>query len=260
MSSVFPNDLLAGKSAFISGGTSGVGLGIAEGLAAHGARVVIFGRDEKKAERAAKMMRDTGGKASHQAGDVRNPENVEAALSAAVEAHGPLDIVVACAAGNFLASASDLSPNGFKSVVDIDLLGTFNTFRLAFPKLRTPGASLIAILAGQATHPVPMQAHACAAKAGVAMLIKCLALEWGPHGIRVNGLTPGPVDATEGMRRLLPENAREAFLSKLPMRRMATIEEIAQAALYLCSDAATYVSGTALEVDGASQWATAMAD
>ena len=117
---------------------------------------------------------------------------------------GELDILVSGAAGNFPALANDMSPNGFKSVVDIDLLGSFHVLRSAFPYLTKPGASVINISAPQAFVPMPMQSHVCAAKAGVDMLTRTLALEWGPYGIRINSISPGPIADTEGMRRLAP--------------------------------------------------------
>jgi NAD(P)-dependent dehydrogenase (short-subunit alcohol dehydrogenase family) len=250
----FNPEMLRGKAALISGGTSGIGLGIAMAFAAHGAKVAVVGRDLAKAEAAAAGI---GEGALAFSADVRDFAAVEAAVGAAADAFGPLDIVVAGAAGNFLAPAAGMSANAFKSVVDIDLLGTFNVFRAAHGRLNKPGASLIAILAGQAFRPMQLQAHACAAKAGVAMLVKCLALEWGPEGVRVNGLTPGPVEGTEGMARLLPKAFETQFLEALPLGRMQRLDEIVAGALFLASDAASYVTGAALDCDGGSNLARA---
>src|SRR6185295_16943320 len=113
------------------------------------------------------------------------------------------------AAGNFVAPALGMSANGFKTVVDIDLMGTFHVFRASFAFLRRPGASLIAITAPQAVRPSMFQAHVCSAKAGINMLTKCLAMEWGPAGVRVNAISPGPIADTEGMRRLAPSAEAE---------------------------------------------------
>jgi len=146
-----------------------------------------------------------------------------------------------------------MSPNGFKSVVDIDLLGTFNTCRLAFDHLRKPGAVVIAISANQARIAYPLQSHVCAAKAGVEILIRTLAMEWGPLGIRANCITPGPTDDTEGMRRLAPtEEARARVVAAVPLGRMGTAREIADVAVFLCSDAAAYVTGAVYHCDGGS--------
>jgi len=130
-----------------------------------------------------------------------------------------------------------MSANGFKAVIDIDLLGTFNTCRAAYAHLTKPGASVISISANHATHPYAMQAHVCAAKAGVNLLTETLAIEWGPEGIRANVITPGPIDDTEGMRRLAPtEEIRRHVVNSVPVRRLGTRQDIANLAIFLCSD------------------------
>jgi NAD(P)-dependent dehydrogenase (short-subunit alcohol dehydrogenase family) len=176
---------------------------------------------------------------------------VEEVVQKFADAHVTIDVLVSGAAGNFLARADQLSPNGFKAVVDIDLLGTFNVARAAYSRLTRPGASVINISAPQALIPMAYQVHACAAKSGVDMITRTLALEWGPEGIRVNSVMPGPVDGTEGMARLAPsDEARREVIDSVPLRRMATLEDIADACLFLASDAARYVSGAVLPVDG----------
>jgi NAD(P)-dependent dehydrogenase (short-subunit alcohol dehydrogenase family) len=126
-----------------------------------------------------------------------------------------------------------MSANGFKAVIDIDVLGTFNTCRAAYAHLRKPGAVVISISANHAQVAYPMQSHVCAAKAGVELLSKTLALEWGPAGVRVNCITPGPTDDTEGMSRLAPtEEARLATIESVPLRRMGTKDEIADVAIF----------------------------
>jgi len=144
-----------------------------------------------------------------------------------------------------------MSANGFKAVIDIDVLGTFNTCRAAYAHLRKPGAVVISISANHAQVAYPMQSHVCAAKAGVELLSKTLALEWGPAGVRVNCITPGPTDDTEGMSRLAPtEEARLATIESVPLRRMGTKDEIADVAIFLCSDAGAYVTGSVYHCDG----------
>jgi NAD(P)-dependent dehydrogenase (short-subunit alcohol dehydrogenase family) len=144
-----------------------------------------------------------------------------------------------------------MSANGFKAVVDIDLLGTFNTCRAAFEHLKRPGASIINISATQAFTPMPMQAHVCAAKAGVDMLTKCLAIEWGPDGVRVNSIAPGAVADTEGMNRLAPTpEIKKQVARGIPLKRFATKDEIADLALFLCSDAASFITGAVVVCDG----------
>ena len=253
MSNVFGRQLLAGKVAFVTGGGSGIGLAMAARFAEHGAKVMLAGRRPEVLASAAGSIAEAGGVAETVALDVRDYGAVEAALRRTHEEFGPVDIVLAAAAGNFPAPVVGMSANGFKSVIDIDLLGTFNAMRAAHQFLHKPGASLLAISAGHATSPVPMQAHVCAAKAAVEMLMKCLALEWGPDGIRANCITPGPTADTEGMRRLAPTAEAEGRVkAKVPLRRYGTKDELADLALYLCSDSAAYLTGGVYNCDGGS--------
>ena len=186
------------------------------------------------------------------AADVRDYTALEGGLASAVERFGRLDILVNSAAGNFLAPAAGLSANGFKAVIDIDLNGTFNACRAAFAHLSARGGSILSITATQAWVPTPLQCHAGAAKAGIAKLTQDLALEWGASNIRVNALAPGPIAGTEGMRRLAPIDAsdRGQFERALPLKRWGTVDEIADAALFLVSPAASFITGTTLVVDG----------
>ena len=249
--SVFGEMQLRGKSALVTGGGSGINLAIAKRFAEHGAKVALVGRTKEKLDAAASEIRAAGGVAAGYPADVREYEVLAAAIKSAREEHGPLDIVVCGAAGNFPAPALGMSANAFKSVVDIDLLGTFNTCRAAFEHLRRPGASIVSISAMQAFTPTPLQAHVCAAKAGVDMLTKCLAIEWGSEGVRVNSIAPGAVDETEGMKRLAPTlEIRSAFMKSVPLKRFATKEEIADLALFLCSDAAQFITGSIMVCDG----------
>ncbi|MCK9543174.1 MAG: SDR family oxidoreductase [Novosphingobium sp.] len=245
--------ILANKVAFIAGGSSGINLGVALGFAQAGAKVALISRSPEKIEAAAQGLRDAGHDAIGMAADVRDFAAVDAAMQKAVETFGPIDIVLSGAAGNFVAPANELSANGFKTVVDIDLLGTFNVFRASYPHLRKPGASLIAITAGQAVKPMKNQIHACAAKAGVNMVTKCMALEWGPDGVRVNGISPGPIADTEGMRRLTPTAASEAaYKQTIPLGIYGEKRDIADLAVFLCSDHARYITGAVIECDGGS--------
>src|SRR6185437_7809616 len=204
MTNPFRENLLAGKAAVVAGASSGINLQIATRFAQAGARVAIFSRSEEKIQAAAAGIRALGGEATGFAQDVRDYAGVAATLASAATAYGPFDIVVSGAAGNFVAPALGMSANGFRTVVDIDLNGTFNVFRACYDLLKRPGASLIAITAGQAVNPSMFQAHVCAAKAGINQLIRVLAMEWGPTGVRVNGISPGPIANTEGMARLAP--------------------------------------------------------
>lgn len=253
MNDAFKPDVLANKTVFVAGGSSGINLGIAEHFARSGANVALLSRSPEKIAAAAKGINDAGGTAIGIAADVRDFGAVDAALKQTKERFGEIDIVISGAAGNFVAPALGMSANAFKTVIDIDLLGTFNVFRAAHAYLRTPGASLIAITAGQAVNPTMLQIHACAAKAGVNMVVKVLAMEWGSQGIRVNGISPGPIADTEGMRRLgsTPE-IEQRIKSRIALRDYGTKRDIADVALFLCSENARYITGTIIDCDGGS--------
>jgi len=249
--SIFRDQVLKGKTAFITGGGSGICQRTAERFAEHGAKVMLVGRKQEKLDAAAAGIRSRGGVALAHAADVRDYNGVSAALQATRDQFGEIDIVVCGAAGNFPAPVLGMSANGFKAVVDIDLLGTFNTCRAAYEHLRKPGASVIAISASFAFQPTAMQAHVGAAKAGIDIFIKTLAIEWGPSGVRCNCITPGPTDDTEGMRRLAPDDAARARVERsVPLRRFGTKDELADLALFLSSGAACYITGGIYLCDG----------
>ena len=247
----FVKGLLEHRVAFVAGGTSGINLAIARALVDYGAHVGVFSRNPERVEAAVRDLSKGGSTVDGYVGDVREYASVERAVAAHSAKHGPLDIVVSGAAGNFLCPAGELSSNGFRTVVDIDLNGTFNVMRSAYPLLRRPGASIINISAPQSTEAYFGQAHVSAAKAGVDMLTRSLAVEWGREGIRVNAIVPGPILDTEGMARLAAsEEIRQAWLQANPMRRFGEGREVANLALFLCSEAASYVNGAIVHCDG----------
>ena len=251
MTSIFQPRLLDGKTVFVTGGSSGIGLRIAERFAEHGACVMLAARNQDKLDSAKASIEANRGIVGAVAIDVRDYAAVQHAIARTRAEFGPIDIVVAAAAGNFPAPALGMSANGFKAVIDIDLLGTFNTLRAAYEHLVRPGASVLAISAAHAAMPIAHQSHVCAAKAGVELLIKTLALEWGPEGVRCNCLTPGPTADTEGMRRLAPTaEAEDRVRATVPLRRFGSKDELADLALFLCSDAATYITGATFVCDG----------
>jgi NAD(P)-dependent dehydrogenase (short-subunit alcohol dehydrogenase family) len=251
MASIFRDRLLSGKTAFVTGGGSGIGQRMAERFAEHGANVMLVGRKQEKLDTAASAIRSSGGTAATSSVDVRDYPAVEAALQKTRDEFGEIDILVCGAAGNFPAPVLGMSANGFKAVIDIDLLGTFNTCRAAYAHLRKPGATIISISASHASMPIANQSHVCAAKAGVDLLTRTLAIEWGPAGIRANCITPGPTDDTEGMRRLAPTpEIRRKVEDAVPLRRFGTKDELADLALFLCSDAAAYITGAIYVCDG----------
>lgn len=240
-----------GRTIFVAGGTSGINLGIAEAYAAAGARVAVLSRSPDKVEAAVARLKSLGAAAQGFAADVRDYDAVAAALDVVASDWGLIDVVVSGAAGNFLAPAEKLSANAFKTVIDIDLLGTFNVVRAAHQHLRKPGAAVLNITAPQSWLPTPYQAHACAAKAGIDQLTRTLAMEWGSAGVRVNAIAPGPIADTEGIRRLAPTAAVEkAMLASVPCGRYGNKLDIARAAMWLCSEDASYITGVILPVDG----------
>lgn len=249
--SVFQPGILRGKVAFIAGGTSGINLEIARTLAEYGAKVAVLSRSEDKVKAAVAELERLGPGAAGFSGDVRDFAAVDGAVKGAVAALGPLDIVVSGAAGNFVCPAAKLSSNAFKAVMDIDLLGTFHVLRAAYDVITKPGGVMINISAPQSTVAQWGQAHVSAAKAGIDMLTRSLALEWGPEGIRVNGIIPGPIDGTEGMSRLTPTpESRRAAESGIPLGRYGRMREVGEMALFLSTPAASYVTGTMMYCDG----------
>lgn len=244
-------DVITGRCALVTGGGSGIGARIAEHLAAAGARVALVGRTQAKLDSVTAAIAGRGGESAGFAADVRDYDALSAAIGAACARFGPLGVVVCAAAGNFPAPAARMSANAFRSVVDIDLLGTFNTCRAAYEHLVRPGASVVTISAPQAVHPMPLQAHVCAAKAGVDMLTRTLAIEWGAEGIRVNGVMPGAVDETEGMARLAPtQSDRDRLARRIPLGRLGSRDEIAETVLFLCGAPARYITGAIIPCDG----------
>ena len=253
---LFADGILEGHVAFVTGGGTGITGGVARALAESGAKVALVSRSLEHLEPAAKAINDARGASSKRgeafavAADVRKPDEIEKAIAATVERFGKIDIVVNGAAGNFLCKAEELSPNGFGTVVDIDLKGTFNVCRASFEELKKHGGQILNISATLHYLGTPMQLHVSAAKAGVDALTRNLAVEWGRHGIRVNAIAPGPIGDTEGMKRLVPEPIKEKLKQRIPLGRFGMIADIENAAVFLCSDAANYINGAVLVVDG----------
>ncbi len=242
----------SGRHAVVFGGTTGINLGIAQAFAAAGADVTVVSRKQANVDAAVATL---GARGFGTVADVRDEASVRAALAAAHDKHGPIDVLVSGAAGNFLADVNSMSSNAFKVVVDIDLVGSFHVARHAFEHLRKPGASVLFISAPQAVVPMPWQAHVGAAKAGIDQFARVLALEWGAAGVRVNAISPGPIAGTEGMKRLAPQGPEGDALVRamVPLGRMGTPRDIAHLAMFLGSDAAAYLSGTVIACDGGAQ-------
>jgi NAD(P)-dependent dehydrogenase (short-subunit alcohol dehydrogenase family) len=252
--SPFRADLLDGEVALVTGGATGLGLEIARLLGRHGARVAICSRKEVNLEAAVAALRQLGIEAIYGVCDVRRPDEVTAVVEHVLRAYGRLDVVVNNAAGNFPVPISDLSPNGFKAVVDIDLLGTFNVSKAAYDLwLREHGGAVVNISAAIQYRGMALQAHVVSAKAGVDALSRACAIEWGPDGVRVNVVAPGAMSGTEGVKRITGDNQHRT--AQNPLRRPGSTTEVAEAVLFLASDAASYVTGATLVVDGGG-WLT----
>ncbi|KAL9835913.1 peroxisomal 2,4-dienoyl-CoA reductase [(3E)-enoyl-CoA-producing]-like isoform 1-T1 [Geothlypis trichas] len=251
-------DLLQGQVAFITGGGSGIGFRIAEIFMRHGCRTVIASRNlQRVAEASKKLVAATGQQCLPLCIDVRQPQTIAAAVDEALQQFQRIDILINGAAGNFLCPASALSFNAFKTVMDIDTLGTFNTSKVLFEKyFRDHGGVIVNITATLSYRGQALQVHAGAAKAAIDAMTRHLAVEWGPSNIRVNSLAPGPISGTEGFRRLGGKFAEKSNqLSVIPLQRAGNKTEIAHSALYLASPLSSYVTGTTLVVDGGS-WLT----
>lgn len=238
-----------GKTIFVTGGGSGINFGIARNFASQGANITICSRNQERLDAAATELRKQGGKVLAVSADVRNADEVSAAFEKSKDMLGPADVVVAGAAGNFPCAAEKLSSNGFKTVVEIDLLGSFNTARFAFDQLKETRGSILFISAGQSFLPYMHQVHVGAAKAGIDNMMRNLALEWGRFGIRSNSIAPGFIGDTEGTKRVAGAAVSE-ILRNTPLSRLGTVDDIGQMAVFLASPFASFVTGAVVVVDG----------
>jgi NAD(P)-dependent dehydrogenase (short-subunit alcohol dehydrogenase family) len=246
-----PADDFAARVALVTGGGTGLGRAIALELARRGAKVAVVGRRREPLDETVALLEGPGFAIQC---DVREPEAIAVAFDEAERALGPLTTLVNNAAGNFLVQAEDLSPNGWRAVVGIVLDGTFFCSRELGRRVIVRGgdnAQIVNIVATYAWTGGPGTVHSAAAKAGVVNMTRTLAVEWAPHGIRVNAIAPGPVETEETRKRLWPDDAvREALLRKIPLRRFGREDEVARACAYLVSDEASYVTGDVLTMDG----------
>ena len=262
-SRVFAPRILEGRTALVTGGGSGIGLGIAGCLGAAGARVAIASRSLEKLEASAERLRAAGIETLALEANVREPDSIRNAVLATAEGFGSVDILVNNAAGNFYAPSESLSPNGWRAVVETDLYGTFFSSQAVFPFMSDAGyGRIVSISMTLHYRGWPQMAHACAAKAGIDALTRTLALEWAEHGITVNAVAPGPIP-TEGVRKAFtPPNdeapdpfalrrATEEFAKEvIPLGRMGDPEDIGNMVTYLVSPAADWVTGAIFVVDG----------
>lgn len=260
--SVWKPDLFKGKVVFVTGGAGTICKVQTEAMILLGANAAIVGRNQKKTDEAAAELARArpGAKVVLCANtDVRLVQSLKAAADKCVAELGRIDYVIAGAAGNFLADFNHLSSNAFKLVIEIDLLGSYNTVKACFDELRKNKGAIIFVLATLHYYGVPFQCHVGAAKAGVDALSNALAVELGPLGIRSNCIAPGPIAETEGLARLVPD--LDAFIGRIPVQRLGKTQDIAELTVYLFSEAASYVTGTIQVVDGGSwHMGTSMGD
>jgi peroxisomal 2,4-dienoyl-CoA reductase len=264
---IFRDDLLAGQVGIVTGGATGIGLGISSTLAQLGMHVVLASRKPENLQPAVEAITAAGGKASAVAVDVRDQARVQAMAREVHETHGRIDLLVNNAAGNFYKKSEDLSENAWKSVIEIDLYGTFFCTQAVFPYMKAQGGGRV-VSTSMTLHyrGWPLMAHATAAKAGVDALTKTLALEWAEHGIRINAIAPGPIP-TEGVRKAFTpppgapvpdlfsvEKAMDAFAKgAIPLKRWGTPDDIGQMVAYLASPAGDWITGAIFVIDG-GEW------
>uniref|UniRef100_A0A8C7XIM3 Peroxisomal 2,4-dienoyl-CoA reductase [(3E)-enoyl-CoA-producing] n=1 Tax=Oryzias sinensis TaxID=183150 RepID=A0A8C7XIM3_9TELE len=259
---IYSPDLLKDQVAFITGGGSGIGLRIAEIFMRHGCDTIISSRNLDKLKEAAKKLSAVSGRRCLPlCVDVRQPDSIAAAVDEALAQFGRIDILINNAAGNFLCPASALSFNGFKTVLEIDTLGTFNTSKVLYEKwFKDHGGNIVNISATLQYRGQALQVHAGSAKAANDAMTKHLAVEWGPNGVRVNAVAPGPISGTEGYRKLGgPIGEAAGVFQSIPLQRAGNKTEMAHCVLFLASRASSYTTGAILVADGGA-WLTSAND
>ncbi|ART76148.1 2,4-dienoyl-CoA reductase [Sutcliffiella horikoshii] len=245
------------KVVIVTGGSSGMGKYMALKFAQEGYNVVITGRDLDRLAQAKEEIQGHDGEVLTVQMDVREPEHVERMVKLTDEAFGRIDVLVNNAAGNFICPAEKLSVNGWKSVIDIVLNGTFYCSSAVgnYWMQRNVKGSMINMVATYAWNAGAGVVHSAAAKAGVLSLTRTLAVEWGTkYGIRVNAIAPGPIERTGGADKLMQsEEEAKKVAESVPLKRFGTPEEIAELAFFLSSEKAAYINGECVTMDG-GQW------
>jgi len=250
----FRKDLLSGKTTIITGGGTGLGRSMALRLAGLGAKVGIVGRRKEPLEETVAAIRQAGGQAALAPGDIREPEAVARAFDTLEGELGPANQLVNNAAGNFLAASEDLSPNGFNSVVQIVLYGSFHCTREIGRRLieRQQKGEILSIVTSYAQTGSAFVLPSAVAKAGVLAMMRSLAVEWATYGIRLNAVAPGPFPTEGAFSRLMPGSEMEKQARRrIPSRRFGEHWELTNLVAYLMSDASPYQTGDLVTIDGA---------
>jgi len=251
---VFKDDIFKGKVLFCTGGGSGICKGMTESIMRHGASGFIVGRTlDRLVKSAGELEKATGSRCGYAAADVRSPATLKEAVAKCIAQFGRIDFVICGAAGNFLAPISGLSENAFKTVLEIDTLGTYNTIKATLPHTRSTRGAYIHVSATLHYRGTPYQAHVSSAKAAVDALSNVLAAEEGPRGVRSNVIAPGPIADTEGYERLSAGSAEDmlkAAAARVPLQRFGAVADIANAAVFLFSEAGNWITGQRIAVDG----------
>ncbi|KAG8877855.1 hypothetical protein FRB97_002964 [Tulasnella sp. 331] len=254
--SVFKADVFKGKVLFCTGGGSGICKTMTESVMRHGASATIVGRNLERITASAKELSEkTGQRCMYAQADVRNSEQLYAAVQKTIDTFGKIDFVICGAAGNFLAPIDGLSEKGFRTVLEIDTLGTYSTIKATLPHIRKTHGSYVHISATLHHSGTPYQAHVSAAKAAVDALSNVLAVEEGPRGVRSNVIAPGPIGETEGMKRLANQahKGEPSAGTLIPLQRMGEKQDIANMGVFLFSEAANWVTGQVIVVDGGNE-------
>ena len=253
---MFQNDLLKGKTIFITGGGTGLGKSMALRFLELGANVVIASRRLEVLEAAAReLMSATGGEVLPIALDVRDYKAVESALEQSLKHFGSIDILLNNAAGNFVSPTEALSHKAFDVITDIVLKGSYNT-TLAFGKhwiMSRQPARVLNIVTTYATTGSGYVVPSAIAKAGVQTMTKSLAVEWAKYGITMNAIAPGPFPTEGAWDRLLPPGLEAKFIDRIPLKRVGEHIELANLAAYLVSDQSQYINGEVITIDG-GEW------